>query len=242
METQKIKFVSNRTFLTEDSISAPKPILKTIPDWYRKADRFYKNPLTGEYYYQNDEKVLTWKGCPAVFDTMISGYTLITPCDILFYEENGIVKSKVDDKRYQDFCTDRPPMPQFLVPLNYHTHHFAWFPDWATELPEGYSALYMQPLNRFELPFYTISGIIDNDKVNLPGYIPFLLAKGFTGVLPAGTAYMQVFPFKRESWKSEIVIENPNKIPSKNYENSLKYRTKEGGVYRNQVWEKRSYE
>jgi hypothetical protein len=56
-----IKFVSNRPWLTQESKSAPGPILKTIPDWYRKADRFAKK-LDGEFWQGPDGgKIPTWK-------------------------------------------------------------------------------------------------------------------------------------------------------------------------------------
>lgn len=102
-------------------------------------------------------------------------------------------------------------MPQFIHPQGYYQEHFAWYPDWAVELPEGYSALYTHPLNRFDLPFFMTIGIIDNDKVNLPGTMPFFIAKGFEGTIPAGTPYAQIIPFKREDWKSEIIVEDIKK-------------------------------
>lgn len=238
-----IKFVSNRPWLKKEDLSAPGPIMKTIPEWYRKADRFAKK-LDGSFWQGPDKgKIPTWKACPAIFDIMGTGYTLKTPCDIEFVQKNNNELSiTIADARYKDFCTPRQAMPQFKNPSGYYENHFAWFPDWAIETPEGYSVLYSQPFNRFELPFLTTSGIIDNDHVNLPGSMPFFLVKGFTGVIPAGTPYAQMLPFKREDWKSEIVIENPNKMNNKNMKNSMKYRVPDGGVYKNEVWEPRKYE
>lgn len=238
-----IKFVSNRPWLTKDSSSKPEPIIKSIPDWYRKADRFAKKP-DGEYWQDPaiGGKIPTWKACPAIFDIMGTGYTLRTPCDIEFIKGDfGSIDFKISDPKYKDFCTKREPMPQFHQPEGYYAIHFAWFPDWAIETPEGYSVLYSQPFNRFELPFLTTSGIIDNDKVNLPGSMPFFLQKGFSGILPAGTPYAQMLPFKREDWEHEIVIEKASKLQSKNMENSAKYRKPDGGIYKNEVWSKRTY-
>ena len=215
-----IKFVSNRPWLTKDSASAPVPIIKTIPEWYRKADRFMKK-LDGEYWeHPQGGKVPTWKACPAIFDIMGSGYTLITPCDIEFkLDEFENISAVITDAKYKDFCTKREPMAQFYQPDGYHEIHFAWFPDWAIETPEGYSVLYSQPFNRFELPFLTTSGIIDNDHVNLPGSMPFFLQKGFTGIIPAGTPYAQMLPFKRENWELELKIEDISIMPKKNIDN-----------------------
>lgn len=254
--TNIIRFVSNRTWLKKDSPSAPKPIMKTIPEWYRKADRFAKMP-NGEYFKANkmicpvtkegttDDygKIPTWKACPAIFDIMGTGYTLLTPCDIEFFlDDRNKIAVKVLDSKYQDFCTARPPMPQFVTPIGCYDEHFAWFPDWAVEVPEGYSVLYSQPFNRFELPTMIVSGIIDNDNINLPGSMPFFLKKDWTGILPAGTPFAQMIPFKREDWKSEIVLEDVSIMYNKNVQNSAKYRKPDGGVYKNEVWQQRRYE
>ena len=242
---QLIKFVKNRPWLTGDSSSVPKPTIKTLPEWYRKADRFHINPQTNKHWEDpiTGEKMPNWKACPSVFDIMGTGYVYRTPCDIEFYEEHGQIKAKVLDEENKDFIQVRPPMYQFVPPTGYHEAHFAWWSDWAVEVPDGYSVLYSQPFNRFELPFLTTSGVIDNDKVSLPGTMPFFVVKGFTGVLPAGTPYAQMVPFRRENWESEVVSEiSTMELSMKNLANSKKYRVPNGGVYQKQVWERRIYE
>lgn len=238
-----IRFVSNKIWLKEDDASTPSPIIKTIPEWYRKADRFAKK-LDGSFWIGPDKgKIPTWKACPAIFDIMGTGYTLKTPCDIEFsVNDEKSISVTISDGKYKDFCVPRQPMPQFEHPEGYHKSHFAWMPDWAVETPDGYSVLYSQPFNRFELPFLTTSGIIDNDSVKLPGSMPFFLRKGFSGVIPAGTPFVQLLPFKREDWNSEIIIENPDRINEKNMKNSNKYRVPNGGIYKNKVWQPRRYE
>lgn len=246
MDTQKAKFIINRPWLTENSPSKPAPALKTIPKWYRDADRYAINPLTGKPWESpnGEGKIPTWKACPAVYDIMGSGYMYRTPCDIEFYlDDFGSIKAKVLDEKNKDFIQERSPMAQFKAPHGYHAVHFAWWADWAVQLPEGYSALYTQPFNRFELPFLTTSGIIDNDKVHLPGTMPFFVIKGFTGIIPAGTVYAQILPFKREHWESEFTTNiSPTEMMQKNQENSVKYRQPDGGVYQREVWERRKYE
>jgi hypothetical protein len=241
---QLIKFIKNRPWLTLESDSVPKPTIQTIPDWYRKADRFAVKP-DGEYWQDPmvGGKIPTWKACPAIFDIMGTGYVYRTPCDIEFYEENGTIKVKVLDDKNKDFIQVRPPMPQFVPPMGYHEFHFAWWSDWAVKVPDGYSVLYTQPFNRFELPFLTTSGIIDNDQVNLPGTMPFFVVKGFVGVVPAGTPYAQMLPFKREDWHSEVDADISHmKMSMDNQANSMKYRVPDGGVYQKQVWTRRVYE
>ena len=246
VDTKKIRFVSNRAWLTKDSASKPEPIIKTLPDWYRKADWFVPDPATGKPAEAADGsgKMPTWKACPAVLDVMGTGYTYKTPCAIEFTEDAaGNIQAKVLDAAYRSVLVDREPMPQFNHPWGYHAKHFAWWADWAVELPEGYSALYTHPLNRFELPFLTMSGVVDNDKVHLPGTMPFFWLKGARGVLPAGTPYAQIIPFKREHWESEIDVSlDVEQMTAKNKENSAKYRRPDGGVYQREVWERRKYQ
>jgi hypothetical protein len=241
----KIKFLANRPWLNLGSKSRPIPVVKTIPEWFRKADRFAINPMTNEPWVspQDGGKIPTWKACPAIFDIMSTGYVMVTPCDIEFYlDQNGKIAVKVADPMYQDFCTPRGPMHQFQHPEGYYLDHFAWWTDWGVKVPDGYSVLYTQPLNRYELPFLSTSGIIDNDKVNLSGTMPFFLVKGFTGVIPAGTPYVQLIPFKREDWVSDYEFDDPRSMYEKNMKNSEKYRIPNGGVYKNTVWSKRKYE
>lgn len=244
METHKIQFVANRPWLTPESTSCPKPIIKTIPEWYRKADRFAVNPHTGEYWKspQDGGRIPTWKACPSLFDIMGTGYTLLTPCDLEFYyDQQGVIDVKISDPMYEMFASRRPPMDQFQHPMGYDEHHFAWWADWGLATPDGYSVLYTNPFNRYELPFITTNGIIDTDKENLSGMIPFFLVKGWTGILPAGTPYAQIIPFKRENWESEVVIPDYPSMYAANEENIKKYRVPDGGVYKNQVQVRRTY-
>jgi hypothetical protein len=238
-----IEFISNRPWLTRESKSKPDPISKTIPQWYSDADRFAKMP-DGQYWVGPDSgKIPTWKACPAILDILTTGYSLLTPCDIEFFLDSaGQIDLNIQDPKYKDFVTRRTPMPQFYHPEGYYEYHFAWMPDWAVRVPDGYSVLYVSPFNRYDLPFMTVSGIIDNDKVNLPGSCPFFIKQGWTGILPAGTPYAQLLPFLREDWKSTISIPNISEMTNNNMENSKKYRIPNGGVYKKEVWTRRLYE
>lgn len=251
-----ITFKSYRPWLSKKSKSIPKPTQDVIPLWYKEADRFAKNPITGEYFQApknmcpypkegtTDDygKVPTWKACPAIMDAFTTGYVLKTPCDITFFKnKNGIIDVKIADPRHQDFCGKRPPMDQFVHPVGYYKDHFAWLPDWGLELPEGYSAIYMTPMNRFDLPFINTTGIVDNDKVHISGTFPFFIIKGWEGTIPAGTPYMQILPFKREDWKHDVVFQQPKDMYDKMVENMKFYRKPDGGIYKNKVWSRREY-
>ena len=242
-DVQPISFISNRDYLTKDHDSCPISTAKTLPKWYKDADLYIVDPKTQKPWTnpQNGGKIPTWKACPALLDAMTTGYVLRTPCDIEFVDNGSRIVANILDRRCADFIDERGPMPDFVTPMGYDDNHFAWFVNWGTKVPKGYSAIYTQPFNRFDLPFLSTSGIIDNDKVNMPGLLPFFIFKGWTGLVPAGTPYMQVIPFKREDWKSDIVIEEERKLAKKNFLNWSKYRSKDGGVYKNSVWQRRYY-
>lgn len=239
----KIKFISNQDWTKKKSKSLPGPTIKELPQWYIEADRFAKMP-DGQYYTAPDQgKVPTWKACPSMYDVLGTGYVLKTPTDIEFFiNDKGTIDCKVADKRYMEFISKREPMPGFNPPMGYHEHHFAWYPDWGMKTDKGYSTLFVTPLNRFDLPFQNTVGIIDTDTVNLPGTLPFFIAKGWTGTLPAGTPYIQLIPFKREDWKSDAEERNMSEIYMANMENSMKFRVPDGGVYQKNVWSRRKYE
>jgi hypothetical protein len=243
VNTENIKFIANKVWLSKESNSAPKPIIRTIPDWFRKADRFAKRP-DGEFWIGPDKgKVPTWKACPAIFDIMGTGYSLNLPCDIEFYMTESGLKHKVLSNKYQDFIQVRDEMPQFEHPRGYYKNHFALTPDWQIKTPPGYSVLYTQPFNRFELPFLLTTGIVDNDKVHMPGSFPFFIVEEFEGVIPAGTPYAQLIPFKRENWTSEIIEQDDgSELMRQAMDNANIYRKPDGGIYKNEVWEQRKYE
>jgi hypothetical protein len=255
IKTNTAIFRSFRPWLNNKSISVPVPTQKEIPDWYKKVDRFLKTP-NGEYLKATKEicpfpknetiddygKIPNWKACPAIMDGFLTGYVFKTPCDLKFFKNSyGIIDVEILDQQYRNFCTQRPPMLEFEHPKGFYKDHFVWSLDWGLELPKGYSALFMTPMNRFDLPFINTTGIVDCDKVHLLGSFPFFIAEGWEGTIPAGTPYLQVLPFKRENWDHKIDILDQSEIYNKMIDNANFYRQPDGGVYKNKVWSKREY-
>ena len=251
-----IKFQSFRPWLNNESPSVPTSTQNTVPQWYKEADRFAKNPLTNEYYKASAQQcpfpkegtkddygmIPTWKACPAIMDAFATGYVFKTPCDITFFKDKyNKIDVKVHDERHKDFCSKRSEMPQFEHPKGYYKEHFAWWPDWGLEVPEGYSCLYMTPMNRFDLPFLNTTGVVDNDKVHISGTFPFFIVEGWEGTIPAGTPYMQILPFQRENWSHNIEFLDQKEIYDRMMDNIKLYRQPDGGVYKNKIWTRREY-
>lgn len=239
----KIKFIANMPHLNENSASCPMPAAKKLPRWYLAADKFYTNKFSQFRDVKNSlSKIPTWKACPGIFDAMTSGYVLRTPCDITFFiNKDNEIDVRVEDETYRGFCLKRDSLSQFVSPVGYHENHFAWTADWTIETKNGYSLLYINPPNRFDLPFLNTVGIIDTDAVGSPGSLPFFLIKGWTGTIPAGTPYAHLFPFKREDWEMEIETQTKTEINSRMYKIVKTFRVPGGGVYKNEFWKKKKY-
>jgi hypothetical protein len=74
--------------------------------------------------------------------------------------------------------------------------------------------LITHPINRYDLPFTSVSGLADYDVYPLPGNVSFHIKEGFEGTIPAGTPIMQIIPIKREDWEHNI-NEDPEFFASK---------------------------
>lgn len=244
----KIKFGSARPYNNEEDQKdlIPSAAKNHHPQWWKDATIYWLNddhePILASYNKDDEEeKSLGYKACPALLDVFSSGYVLRTPTDIMFvqYENQPHV---IIDEKFKDFCAERSDMPTFPIPAGYSKKHFHWWPNWGIELPQGYSALVVSPLNRYDLPFLTISGIIDSDRYTMPGLTPFFLKEGFSGLIPKGTPFAQVIPIKREDWNSELIYYSDEQMYQRHLDVVEKYRVKFGGIYKRKTWVKKSYE
>ena len=171
-------------------------------------------------------------------DSFTNGYIQKTWCDIY-------VKKNVEEKSIDFYYSSSPPIinvrenPSTTQYENeYYPYEFHWHAEWVSKTPKGYSVLITHPLNRLDLPFTTMSAIIDADVYfhGKSGNIPFLIKKDFEGLIPAGTPMYQIIPIKRESWESEkgeYGIET-----EKRYK---KQDSKFWGSYKKNMWVKKDF-
>ena len=184
----------------------PRPIaaVQGFPEWFKAM------PQKG-YSVINQKDLLTIKKCPPVIDAMGYGFMLPLASDLKV--ENG------------EFSWDRDVPAGDVAnlphsPIDYHDNvqvaGTPFFDDdrfiikfnnfWTIETPPGYSILFTHPLNRTDLPFTTIAGLVDTDSytdnlVNIPARWH---DTAFNGLLPKGTPVAQCIPFKREKWTSQF--------------------------------------
>lgn len=186
----------------EHILEAPKPAKEYIPDWYKNLDRTrsqYKHHIL-----PNLSSNLTAKACVPLLDAFLTGYIIATPCDVLVVKDpayphrlNWSYEFPLVDTHKEDQIKGMPLAKEF-EPAPYK-----WNSPWVIRTPKNYSVLFTHPLNHFDLPFHTLSGVVDTDSYTMPVNFPFLLREDFEGVIPKGTPIAQVIPIRRDSWVSE---------------------------------------
>jgi hypothetical protein len=209
----KIEFIPT-SLDVEEFIPHPKPSAQYFPKWYKEKSIFdgkkIKDVLqTGSFGI---------KSCMPFLDSMINGYIQETWCDIF-------IDNDKDTGEVKYFYSS---MPQILdvrhsvnveVDERHYPYEFVWKMPWSIKMPKGYSVLFTHPLNHTELPFSTLSGIIDFDVFTSGemGNLPFFIKNNFSGLIPAGTPMYQMIPIKRESWTSSICKFDEKKLRKYKY-------------------------
>ena len=222
-----------------DYANIPMPAKKYIPKWYRDlkpSSEILDEKIDG--ILASTIKNRTAKKCVPFMDTFTSGYIFETWCDMEVIEENGNFSLKWVEGDWIPI-EERPQVDNLQVPEGYYQRIVSLKLPIFIKTPPGYSVLISQPHNRYDLPFLTLSGIVDTDIYPLfPGNTPLFIKKGSTGVIPKGTPIMQIIPFKRDNWKSV-------KDDSLKKEGRLAKRMGLSVVqnwYRENAWSKKSYE
>jgi hypothetical protein len=174
-----------------------------VPEWYKKMPSIIKGKSANRLPLAQ-----TVKGCVPFLDTLITGYVLTTLIDIAVEHVDGQPwlswkkpsHPELNDLKVVD-VRDSGGLDKKAFPKDCSDIEFLWWINVALKVPNGYSMLFTHPLNRHDLPFYTMSGIIDGGFPLNNGKIPFFVNKDFEGIIPRGTPYAQIIPFKMDSWQ-----------------------------------------
>ena len=214
------------------------PSKSVIPEWYRKIPKWANNEI-----FTMDEGVnQTVKQCMPFLDALSCGYVATLPYDL-------VVKVKEDGSPYivwNDELTNTPNTPGWrpkiahenIVPKGYYPTEYTWNSCVSFEVPSGYNMLITHPLNRHDLPFLTLTGIIEgNFTVQPHGSLPFYIREGFEGLIRQGTPIFQIIPFRVESWhsKKESGLAEQGLINQK--ASALVFN----GWYKNKFWTRKEY-
>lgn len=215
----------------------PKAAITSLPEWYKK-----KRPLRGtskKYKLENDgQNNATIKRCNPFGDALAAGYFIFLENDVQVTLEDGSHRFTWS-RGGEDFISwhSIEQISPELIPVNYDPQPYKFMVNWGVETPLGYSSLFTHPLNRTELPFVTLSGVVETDGYRQPINFPFILKKDFEGIIQAGTPIAQVIPFKREPWKAEILHFDA----SKTAEIEAPFRRKIFRAYKTLFWKRKEY-
>ena len=180
------------------------PSSEFIPEWYRKSS----SKIVGTNSELSTMNPLvtnaTYKGCTPFFDAITAGYMVYLTADIeVIKQENNLpyIMWRTQRKIITDHSLDQwrgLPCPEGYSPFVYKWHN-----QFNIKLPKDYSLLFLSPINRFDLPFLSITGIVDCDTYTGTVHFPFFIKNSFTGIIEKGTPITQVIPIKREYWEKE---------------------------------------
>jgi hypothetical protein len=207
-------------------VEPPISAKKILPDWYKKIPPFdLKNP-------QN----IGLKMCMPFFDATTGGYIQRTWTDIYIKRESNLVSYTFAQGPTIIMAREKPSIS---LTENYYPIEFVWQRQWSARLPRGYSLLITHPHNRLDLPFHTLSGLVDADSFyHTPvGNIPFFIQQGFEGIIPAGTPMYQMIPVKRDNWDSKLLEFDEDETFRLNHIMRRKFY----GAYRSMFWHKKTY-
>lgn len=204
---QEIEFIPVESW-GEFNTLEPVPTIKNIPEWFKKMQGV-KRFLSRQG--KDGPEDFTIKKCIPVLDAFTTGYYLVTTFDTEWsINENNEHVCSFDAKfmgNMEKPITMHPFEQIDTIDLGgiYNDYAYKFINPFLIKTPPGYSCLFTHPFNQIN-PFLTLSGVVDTDMHPLAIQFPFLMIKGWEGVIKAGTPIVQIIPFKREEWKMYNVI------------------------------------
>jgi len=231
----KITFIASSKE-TEKFVAPPSPSKEFIPEWYTQQKHEYKkNPRFNNLGKLDNANL---RMCMPFLDSLTCGYTQKTWCDIYIERDKENEGIKFYYPVSPAIMAIRKNTSTVQYPKEYYPFEFVWFDEWITKTPKGYSVLITHPLNRMDLPFTTMSGIIDSDLYHHApsGKLPFLIKNEFEGLIPAGTPMYQIIPIKRDNWEKTVI--NHNKDSEKRH---FLQNAKFWEFYKTNFWQKKRF-
>ena len=227
-----MKFIKFFTDKEKEQYGKPVPAKFVIPDWYKAAESTFS--VNGE-----PESAGTKKCMPFV-DSLMSGYVIRFPFDVeVSKSTSGEILFSYPKTPLGELIHERPKELGATIPRppGFAPNHLAFSGYWGMKTPKGFSLLVTHPLNRSELPFHTVSAIMDSDEFFASGNIPFFIREDFEGTISAGTPLAQLIPIKRESW---VMVDKADNIKKKSTYRGILARMVDFN-YKKTMWHRKEY-
>jgi hypothetical protein len=214
----------------DELLPRPFPAVLGLPDWYKAMPQRSFNPMA-----QKDE--FTVKKCPPFIDAMTYGFLIPLAVDLTVQDGEFSWDFQVPDgfaSEYSRSPIDFHDPSQATGSPDFDADRFIikFVNFWTIEAPEGYSLLFTHPVNRRDLPFTTLTGLVACDAFHdTPVHFPaYWHDADFNGVLPRGTPFVQCLPVKRETWAGDFGVLSADEIARLNEMQNLLRSEKD--VYR----------
>lgn len=180
----------------------PQPASNYIPEWYKNAKSYLTD--NGKKQIPIERKPYSSvKRCMPVWDMMTAGYIMETPYDIgIRQTETGPIFQWLNDNTVAFQSHEQFQNHPFSRDINYAVRIKI---PWSIKTPKGWSILVLPLQHREVGPIEGLSGIVDTDKWAMPFNMFIKLTDPkFEGIIPAGTPFLQIIPFKRSAWKAQL--------------------------------------
>jgi hypothetical protein len=250
MFDKEIEFSAHEDYfaLKEDY---PIPAKLNIPEWYKKLEHSISHQ--------------TVKGCVPFLDSLTAGYILKIPQDFNVshnvdsknqkgekikdsFQKFGLHDmSSVLNAKYVNLNSHIDVHNTFQLEGSPHLEKNKNLPfykilnPWKIKTPKGYSCLFVPPLNNTDDRFSIIPGIVDTDtfpnEINFPIVLNGDKYPILETTIKKGSPYVQIIPFKRDSWK--MIIKPVKQKESQN--SKLFYGLKLLNIYKDKYWNKKSW-
>ena len=233
-----IEFIPAYEFVSYVDIDPPLPANHFLPKWYKELNLHIHKSITSYRVPLTQQLNFTAKACVPLKDSITSGYILTTPCDITFVDPNIYGHRVIWTMDFDVIDTHTKEQTNGLMVDGYEKVAYKLNSVWGIKAPKGYSILYTHPFYNFDLPFLTMSAIIDSDIFYKQANLPFLIKDNFIGTIEKGTPFCQIIPIKRDRWNSKVKQYNKNDSALSWYQNLV---LKSSFSYRKRFWQKKSY-
>lgn len=240
MLEKDINFIPHST--SSEHLNYPLPATKFVPEWYKKMDLFmYKQKSYG--LIENVPNT-TMKACSPFLDGLTLGYIFSLPVDLQIKKTLDINQEYQFDFMWRTkgtFITDhaKEQHPNLPSPQNGMSNVYKWSFDYIIKTPKGYSTFFTHPINRHDLPFRTFSGVVETDEYTQAVQFPFQMLN-FDGdqiIIERGTPVCQIFPFKRDNWKSKMIVYSEKKLRK----DAFDFHSKIVRSYKNKFWKSKNF-
>lgn len=246
MFDKEIEFSAHEDYfaLKEDY---PIPAKLNIPEWFKNLE----HTILGK----------TVKGCMPFLDSLTAGYILKMPQD--FYLRHNVENDQGEKDSFQTFSLHDQSQILYAKHLNLNSNidihnikqlkgspyieknknlnFYKILNPWKIKTPDGYSCLFVPLLNNSDDRFSIIPGIVDTDtfpnEINFPIVINGDKYPVLETTIKKGTPYVQVIPFKRNSWKMTLKPREQKEIQN----SRIFYGLKILNIYKDKYWSKKSW-